>query len=593
MRRYKIILFAFLSFSLFSCVKEYLDKTPDEDMTLEEVFSKREFAFRYLTNLYTCVPNNLDFHTNGGQNPFVGASELEITWPSNPSHQLTAGSWNVSGDILNMWSANLASIRDVNIFLERIGNVPMDETEKRVWVGEAIFLRAFFHFLLMRAYGPIPIVDESYKIDTDFNSIKRNTLDECVDFVIGECNNAMDLLSPTRERSDLGRATSVAAAALKARLLLYAASPLWNGNPDYLSLANKDGRRLFPDFNEGKWAVAATAAKECIDLAIANGYKLYRSESDDPVANYHEMSIINHNKEVLFARNSGRFTLTETRSTPNGMGGHSGYAPLLELVDAYQMADGSTPILGYTPSGQPIINTASGYQETGFAAAAHPKGWHPTGIRNMFFGREPRFYASIHYAGSMWRGRTIEFWNSGLDGRSKSGVDYSKTGFLMKKFSDENVRIPQNIFTNKTWVFFRLGEIFLNYAEALNESQGPVSDVYYYVNEIRSRAGLPDLQEDLTQEEMQEKIRHERRIELAFEGHRYFDVRRWKIATETDGGNFYSLNVGAGISRLDIAFYQRIFLKTRVFDPSKHYLWPIPQSDINLMSNMVQNPGWR
>ncbi len=575
-----------------SCKKDYLDKTQDEDLTIEQVFESRQYAERFLTSAYNNLPEEINFHDWQGRNAFTGASdEMEITWTYPFAQLMTAGSWSPDVIEQNVWRFNWEGIRKVNIFLENISKTPFDDqVQKNAFIGEATFLRAFFHFLLLRTHGPVPIGDHSYASDADFSTIKRATLEESADFIIADCDKAADLLPMTVTSEKLGRATKAAALALKARLLLYMASPLFNGNPDYADYTDLDGRKLFPAFNAEKWQVAADAAKSCIDQVEAAGYGLYISSSNDPVRNYQELFVQRHNREVLFARNMGNYNKLEMAASPNGMGGWSGLCPTQELVDAYEMADGTTPVTGYNTDGSPVINAASGYQETGYAASAGT--YHPAGVRNMYVGREPRFYASINYNGAIWRGRGIQFWNSGLDGRGKGGPDYTVTGYLMKKMVDENVNLVQNGSSLKTWIYFRLGEQYLNYAEALNESQGAVSDVYKYVDLIRKRAGLPGLPAGLSKEEMREKIRHERRVELSFETHRYFDTRRWKIAEQTDNKNFYAMNIGAGSSLQDNQFYVRTFLKKRVFDPSKHYLWPIPQIEINKAPGLTQSPGW-
>ena len=590
-----LYIFSVLLLVSVSCNKDYLDKTPDEDLTLEEVFSQRRYAESFLTSMYFNLPEELSFNDWWGRNPFVGASdEMEITWTYPFAHLMNSGAWNADNVEPNIWNFMFEGIRKANIFLANVEKVPMEESARQVWIGEATFMRAFFHFWLARIYGPVPIVNEAFTADADFAAqIKRAPIDQVISFIASECDKAASLL-PMRATSDkYGRATAAAALALKSRALLYMASPSWNGNAEYAGFKNKEGEELFPtSYNQERWKAAADAALDCIEQVESAGYKLYRSADGDPVKSYQELFLNRWNDEVLFARNMGVWDHQERCTSPNGMGGWSGYCPTQELVDSYQMVNGEQPILGYNPDGSPIINEESGYSDAGYATEAHPEGWYPAGIRNMYVGREPRFYASIHYSGAMWRGRPIEFWLTGLDGRGKGGPDYAITGYLMKKFSDPTVNIPQGRFTLKTWIYFRLGEQYLNYAEALNEYQGPVPDVYAYVNLIRERAGLPALPADLNKEEMREKIRHERKIELAFETHRYFDCHRWKIAHIIDNSDIHGLNIGSGTSLQDESFYQRTFIEKRIFVNPKHYLWPIPQSEIDKNVNIVQNPGW-
>jgi hypothetical protein len=264
------------------------------------------------------------------------------------------------------------------------------------------------------------------------------------------------------------------------------------------------------------------------------------------------------------------------------------------MIDAYEMANGEAPVTGYNADGSPIVNHGSGYVETGYVATASPDGYYPAGVRNMYVGREPRFYACVNFAGRRWKASNCEFWNTGVDGRSKSATDYCSTGYLLRKYCNEDLLYINNAYQNdyRTRVhYFRFGELYLNYAEAVNEAEGPAK-AYYYMNRIRTRAGLPELREGLNQAQMREKIRHERRIELAFENHRFFDVRRWKTAPETENKPIHGMNIYAGTRLNDDAFYERTVVEPRVFQ-SEHYLFPIPQGELDRTERIiVQNPDW-
>jgi len=386
--------------------------------------------------------------------------------------------------------------------------------------------------------------------------------------------------------------------AIRSRLLLYRASPLFNGCDLYKDFEDKDGVKLFPqEYDPAKWQQAADAAKQAIEACEAAGYALYYSESGDPVANYSEIFTENWNCECLYSRTVGfaddGYWWVEKCSYPNYLGGWGGYDPTQQMVDAYEMADGSTPILGYNDDGSPIINKASGYTETGFATADSPDGRWVAGVSNMYVNREPRFYASINFNGAIFKDHQIELWNSGVDGRGNTTVDYCCSGYMMKKHCNPAITLTGTTnYVLKTWVMFRLGELYLNYAEALNEAQGPTTDVYHYINAIRNRSGLPDLPNGLSKDEMREKIWHERRIELAFETHRYFDTHRWMIAPQTQAGPVYGMNIAAGESLQDPEYYKRTLLETRVFPYPQYYLYPIAQSELDKMGGLVQNPYW-
>lgn len=585
-----------------SCKKGYLDKIYDEDLTIDSVFANAQYAERFLTSSYFSLPEEPEWIEWWGRNPFTTASDdLECTWGVF-GNQMNTGNWNPATVEQNIYRVYWEGIRKVNIFLENIDKTDFSQREdlpggktgeqqKQEFKGEAHFLRAFYHFIEMRVHGPISILDRALTTDDDYAKVVRSPYDICVDFVVRECDIAAGLLPSNRPSVETGRATKLAALALKSRVLLYAASPLFNGNQDYANFKDQAGKHLIsPTYNPAKWQRAADAAKECITAAEAAGKALYEPTSD-PYQNFYRLFVDRWNNEVLFGRNMGVFNRLEFASGPKGMGGWSGYSPTQELVDAFEMADGTAPITGYQTNGAPIVNPASGYTETGYTNTAGK--YHPAGVRNMYVNREPRFYVSINFNGQSWRGRQLELHNSGRDGRAVgNGQDYPVTGYLLRKFADPQISLTQGNFTNKTWIYARLGEIYLNYAEALNEAQGPTSDVYTYMNRVRKRAGLPDLATGLNQAQMREKIRHERRIELAFETQRYFDCNRWKIAPETSNKNFYRLSYEKGTSIQDDAFYQRVLLKKRVFDAPKHYLWPIPQTEIDRSPWIIQNPGW-
>lgn len=578
---------------IFSSCADFLDKRPDDDMTLEEVFAERNYAERFLSSCYfNLTEEDLFCDDNPGRNPFVSASdEMELVWGFPFCQKMNNGSWNASNQMTSIWNFAYEGCRKVNIFLTNIPSTPMDENVKQQWIGEATFLRAFFTFQLLRTYGPIPLANRLFTMDEDYTKVKRDPYETCVKFVVDECDKAVALLPMRQTKNMYGHATAAAALALKARVLLYAASPLFNGNPDYVNVKNLDGVNLFSTtYDPEKWRLAYEAAKDCIDKTEAAGYKLYKLY-DDPAKNYQYIFLDRWNDEVLFARNLGVRFRTEQCMTPNGMGGYSGFCPTQEHVDAYEMKDGKAPILGYNTDGSPIINSESGYREDGFAEKDSPEGYYLAGTSNMYVNREPRFYASINFNGSMWRGRRIEFFHDGQDGLGRSTVDYAITGYLMKKTSSPDANLIENRAYTTTWIYFRLAELYLNYAEALNEYSGPVEDVYRYVNAIRNRAGLPDLPKNLSKEEMREKIWHERRIELAFETHRYFDCHRWKIAEETDNKEIHGMNIHAGTSFTDPAFYKRIPVEKRVFE-KKHYLFPMLQSEIDKNPSLVQNPFW-
>lgn len=596
--RIKYIITFLLLLLLNACAKDFLKKAPDEELDTERVFSERRYAEQFLSSTYHNIPMMLEMSRWFNRNPYTGGSdELEITWTGAYSHLLNSGAWSpADGPEINeepdLWGFMYEGIRKTNVFLDNIHKTPMNAGDKEKWIGEATFLRAFYHFVLFQLYGPIPVVDKTINLNDDFSAIRRAPVNEVVDFIASECDKAAQILDWQVSADRYGRITRAAVLALKSRVLLYGASPLFNGDPAYANILDNEGKRIFPEYDATLWKRAANAAKECIDGVEANGYGLYYSADRDPVANYRDLFLVRNNKEVLYARNLGVDQHFERCANPTGFGGYSIYCPTQEMIDAYEMRNGTRPILGYNENGSPIINSASGYKEDGFVSEKHELNYWPSGVSNMYINRDPRFYASISYSGSEWKSRRIEFWYAGIDGRQRAGSDYCISGYLMRKMVNPTSNIPEGRFGLNTWIHFRLGEQYLNYAEALNEAEGPGTDVYKYVNAIRQRAGMPDLPVGLSQQQMRERIHHERRIELAFEAHRYFDVRRWKYAEETLGAPIHGMNIQAGGSLQDVNFYNRVKIEDRIFNAPKHYLWPIKIGEIERNEFLVQNLGW-
>ncbi|MBK5720620.1 RagB/SusD family nutrient uptake outer membrane protein [Dysgonomonas sp. Marseille-P4677] len=601
--------------ALASC-NDYLDKLPEGDLTVEEVFQDYKKAEKFLANTYMHIPAEINFMCGTGdtwaRNPFTaGCDEMEIAYGGAVSHLLNSGALNAdnSYNVAPVWNECYMGIRKANIFLANIDNTPLiaagssastdlfTEERRNQWKGEAYFLRALAYFQLIRTYGPVPIIDYVLPTDLDYATIKRSPLENCIQFVIDDCDRAASLSKIRYTDGNLGRATAGAALALKSRMLLYAASPIYNGHDYYKDFKDRDGVNLFPTSNDpSKWSKAATAAMECITAleSASPAHKLYESRLPDYVKNYRDILLDRFNDEWIFWRNLDRYDHFDNCATILSLRGFSILNPTQEMVDSYHMANGTVPITGYESDEKtPIINNASGYKESGYTTAEGDNGWTPAGVRSMYANREPRFYASINFAGQKWQGTTCDFWYTGKDGRKGAGSDYCKTGYLIAKVVNPNVNPAAGRgYEQRCWVLFRLAEIYLNYAEAINEAEGPTK-AYTYINKIRSRAGIANLPTGLSQTQMREAIRRERKIELAFENHRYFDVRRWGIAETTENRPIHCMNIMAGTHLQDNAFYERVVCEPRVFDKTKHYWFPIPQDEINETERvLVQNPGW-
>ncbi len=455
------------------------------------------------------------------------------------------GTWSPLRTLNDAYSTNYKGIRQVNLFLlhSNTANI-IPATDIPRLRGEAFFLRAYFHFELLKRYGGVIIANKIYNI-SDTLDVPRNTFYETVAQIVMDCDSALaiptlPLAIANSASSDNGRATKTAAMALKSRTLLYAASPLNNSVND-ITL----------------WQKAAAAAKLVID---SKAHTLLANYAD--VFNY---SVAPYNQEVIFATSADNRNDIETNNAPISFAGALGRTnPTQELVDAYEMKNGrliTDPLSGFNPS-TPYLN------------------------------RDPRLALSIFYNGSLYKTLTIDTYIDGKDSKEKS-INGTKTGYYMAKFLSGSAtwNTATNTLVRRPWVIFRYAEILLNYAEAQNEAVGPDQSVYDAINLIRKRARVgvaTDLPSGLTKDEMRERIRNERRVELAFEEHRFYDVRRWKIGEQ----NFGKLVTGMKIVKTGtVLSYEKYTVETRIFD-AKNYRFPIPQSEKDKTTKLEQNSGW-
>lgn len=582
---------------LFStgCSK-YLDQVPNDRITIDQVFQKKGASEQYLANVYSYVNDESEQWT---VNPWLGnADEADVTWSKYTIHDLNVGNISAGNDLFDKWSSTYYNgIRSATYFMNHIdGNAEILSLNGQQLIdqykAEARFLRAYYYFLLMQQYGPVVLMGETeIAADATANAmqIPRSPYDSCVNYVSNELDKAAAVLPrvpmSNGQSSDLqyGRATQGMALAVKARLLLYAASPLYNGNKDYADFKNKDGKQLISQtYDVQKWKRAADAAKAVIDLGL---YSLYKDPGGDPVKSYQGVFLIPWNQEQIFVRKSNNLTTLDVHCMPRQAGGWCGIAATQEQVDAYFMSDG-----------QPI-KESSLYSETGFTTVNGVQ------IYNMYMNREPRFYASITYNNSMFQGGSmksaaaISFFASGPNGKNGHPTDWSKTGYLIRK----NVGTQTNDGSGgngtkqiRPEVIFRLGEIYLDYVEALNEYAPGNADILKYLNLIRDRAGIPQygngtnaLPVPPSQSDMRNRIWAERRVELAFEELRWFDIRRWKIAAQVMGDLH-----GMDINKDDNDFYKRVVATNHLFRSPASYWFPISQYNMDRSKLVVQNPGW-
>lgn len=592
---------------LNSC-DSYLDRQPDDALTIEMIFSKRSTTQRYLVNVYSYMieESKTSFNT-----PWIGSSdEASISYPDRGYSRINDGSWSPDTPPYEaFWRSYYQGIREANFFMLNVDKCPEINFEEKIqWKTEARFLRAYYYAMMMRMYGPVILVgDEVIDAFERGTGKERSTWDECIHYISEELDEIAEILPEKQEANWAGKPTKGAALALKARMLLYSARKLYNSNDSfYKEIISTEGKPLFPQsYDEKKWELAAEANKAVIDMDI---YSLY-TENDskgniDPYKSYTGIHLKLWNNEIIFARSVSAY---EWRiiTTPRGVGNvsYGGVSPTQKMVDAYAMSDGHYPIVGYTDNGKtPVIDNPSGkilYSEGAFASFKNPADGNTYSANTMYKDREPRFYMSVCWSGMKWKAGSktvdVQFYYGGNSGPGVS-QNYPKPGYLICKMADHTLNHFNGEYGRFSWPLFRLGETYLNYVEALNEYDPTHPDILKYINLIRTRAGVPDLEKvypsDVKdQDKMRELIRRERQVELAFEGYRFFDTRTWRIAEETESGPIYGMNIMAENHDPKSNFWERTMFEKRVFT-KKHYLFPISQEALDRNKEITQNYLW-
>ncbi|UZR96713.1 RagB/SusD family nutrient uptake outer membrane protein [Chondrinema litorale] len=597
---YITILFLFLS---FSCQEGFLDQVPDDRLGLEETFSHRNTLERFLANIYSQIPDEAGqrFVASSNAGPWTGGSdEAEFVWGFVTSNNMNIGAWDAtSGFVSAFWSNYYRGIRSAGDFLENADKcVDCGDALITQYKAEARALRAIYYYYLMRMYGPIVIMgDENISPDAQFEDVQlpRSSMEDCVAYIAAQLDQASENLPIVPSNNDsYGRITKGFAQAIKAEALLLSASPLFNGNTDYADMVNNDGKQLISQTYEvSKWRAAADAYKAFIDEFVPSVYELYRENDADgnfsPYLSCRDVMLQDWNSEIIFARVAAGISSRQYELTPFHSGsssevrGSGGLGATQNMVDAY-----------FTSNGRSIDDPASGYQESGFVTYQTPYDNQPREIYAQWANREPRFYVGITFDGSTWLNTNTgvvvtETHYTGNSGRAVGGNDYSPTGYIVRK----GMALSDWRNGSRSLVLLRLANIYLGYAEALNEADPGNPDILNYLNLIRERAGVPEygtneLPAPSTQEAMREAIHKERRVELAFENVRYFDTRRWKVAETTDNGPIYGLDINAQEVE---DFYNRVSFEDRTFN-KRHYLFPIPQDEVNTDKELIQNTGW-
>lgn len=591
----------------------------------EQVFDNVSYTKRWYANVFAGIPDYSGINSlNVGafKNPWTGMCDELVVGYGNSS-KYNNSDRNASNMGFHRYGDCYKYIRQANIFLQKAHPIVTTGTQGDQLLEDELtqmkanvrFMRAFYHYLLFEQYGPIILVKDKIYDATEDQDVPRNTVDEVVAYIDSELTAVASELTqePIFEDKDY-RAwpTKGVALAVRAKLWLYAASPLLNGGyREALAVTNPDGTRLFPDYDAGKWEKALAACKDFIDYAEAGRYELYKEYKDDNGA------VIDPDKSVynLFQKYTHEIIWATANNDWGGMNGDAfdrRIAPRCEknglgstgvtqeLVDAFYMKDG-LPI-----SATAYLPQSTLYQEEGYGTYKDQndnfsKKYTNVSVSNRYLNREPRFYNTVFFNGRQWpvSCNQVLFYNGGNSGVQEGQA--TLTGYMLFKRFNRSVSLtnPGVASQFRPSIIFRLADFYLMYAEAANEVNPNDVRVLKYLNLVRERAGLPGV-ETLNpairgnQELQRAAIQRKRQVELATEGQRYFDVRRWMIADKNGEGrqNGYVHGMNVRGEPNDIDDFNRVVEASQIVFNRKMYLYPMPDSEMRKTKNLVQNPGW-
>lgn len=582
--------------SATSCKKDFLDLSPLDRLSDDQVWKDPALAQTFVNNLYLGIPHgfsnimmsstadetmyNADFGSSNVTKSLMSPSDLSVFDP---------GFWSGNRQRGVQWSTVYKFVRAANLFFERMEKATFSDADKNRMKGEVHFLRAYLYHNLVSMYGGVPIIKKTFGLNDDFK-VARDSYEECVKFIVSDLDAAAALLPLAQTGNNKGRATKGAALALKSRVLLHAASDLYNNNGAWAGgFANKELIGYVGGDRTARWQAAKTAAKAVIDLGTYSLFRPTPANAAEATKNYADIFLQKETSEDIFVRyfiakidegwdgyNPGLY------NNPNGWHGWGSNTPLGQHVDAYEMADGSK------------------------------FDWNnPTHKTKPYENRDPRFYASINYDGAKWRPRPSDaagrdpigiiqtgYYEKpdgtkipGLDTRNSPLEDWNGTytGYYMRKFIDPTVD-AQYVKQEQPWRYIRYTEVVLNYVEACL-GLGQEAEAKQFLNMIRKRAGMPDITE--SGQALIDRYRNERRIELAFEDHRFSDVRRWMIAPAAyQNGMGVSILYKVDASGTNIISgptYTVIKAQDRAWNP-RFYFLPIKLDEMNRNPNLKQNP---
>lgn len=578
---YFLLILFFAGTVLTSCEDmfgEFLDKQPSNELTEEEVFSLWSNTQRFHFDTYNFLRHGAGRINGSWMDAATDLGHTSFSTGGTRSSFNIGNYYSAAGapELSATWEHYYRAIRKCNMLLENIDQVPkaasdteeIYEQQKTNYKAESRFLRAYFFWELFLRYGPVPLVEEVLDPNGDLLTgyTERPSIEGFIEFVMKELRECEAGLMDKPAQDDLiGRISKPMASALRSRIALYMASDR---------------------FKVYSWQDAVDEAENFIDT-YGDSYGLYYGSSGDPMQRYQEAILVpvhNGNNEVIFWRNDAIVGWSAiVNDSPVGEGGRGGLCPSQNLVDMYDMANGLSPFSQYDATGAPVyngINTPAVNPQSGYSDA------------NPYENRDSRFYRTVLTHLSTWNNETINVVSGGRD-NPVGNANATPTGYYLRKYIPEVIVYQNHAGTAyRNWIFIRYAEILLNYAEALNEASGPVDEVFSTLQLIRNRAGLTQpLAERMdlrTKDAMRNFIRKERTVELAFEDHRAWDVRRWNVAVEALSRPIYGVDVTENSSGNPV--YKRKVVQQRVFS-ERMYLYPIPETEV-WKTGIENNSGW-
>lgn len=635
-----------------SCTK-YLDVVPDNTLTLDDLFDTRETAYHALARVYNYIPriDNTHLTTWTLGDEFIGRLDFNNNTGNLRAIRIMRGLQNASNPQLGTWSGTEGAkslydgIRQCDVFLANIDKVrDMGETEKAEWAAQVTFLKGYYAFLLVRQYGPIVLPTEMVTPESprDKLFLPRAKVEDCFNYILTLMDEAIPKLTERASENNLGQVDQVAAKAIKAQVLLYRASPMFNGNQEYYGdFVDQDGQPFFPlQYDHEKWKQALDAINEAIALCEQNGLRLYRydrepypydreafAQNPEKMQTLYDLRMVvcdPWNRELVWGYsnhdyyNEGELAHSTNIRLPPGYGDgviNTAAYSWQWMAATYRMLERY-----YTKNGLPLSEDltyplAERHEITRTPGLLDPAykelyGYMQPGAETiqLYLDREPRFYANLGITGGYWRAHTVRIntmMYAGADGgynSSTHATDFLNTGIgIQKLVHPESQSNAWQRVIRYPYPMMRMADLYLMKAEALNEYSGPSQEVYDAINLVRRRAGIPDLEavwsdptlartvnKHQTKEGLRDIILQERSVEFAFEGHRFWDMWRHKRAVAEFSSPVWGWTHTGATAQ---TFFVLEVKQARRFTITDH-LWPIDLDELNTNGNLIQNPGW-